>query len=115
MSKNAIHPAVELVVGDVTYALKFDFEAVAEVEDLTGKPLLTGLTRSSIEKPIIPFVRAMLYAALRTEEPDVTFDQAKKLVTRRSLLTVWGKVLDAWVIFQEEPDPAEEGPSESQS
>lgn len=114
--KNPTSPAVTLQIAGSSFDLVFDFEAIADAEEITGRALLTGLRRRDIESPAINLVRAMLFACLHSEQPKVTFSEVKPLVDRKNITEVWGKILEAWTEGLAEPSedkPAD--PPESQS
>lgn len=114
--QNPTSQAVKLQIAGQTFELVFDFEAIADAEEITGRPLLTGLRRNDIESPSINLVRAMLFACIHARHSLTTFAQAKVLVTRKNLADVWGKVLEAWTEGLAEPEPeAVADPPESQS
>jgi len=118
MRKNPTKPPTTIVVDYDTYYLLFDFEAIADAEDLTGRPLLTGLSKKDITTPTVSLVRSMLFACVHANHPKLTYEQVKALVTRDNLAEVWGKVLEAWTAGLAEPEPeaiAEENPTEGQS
>jgi hypothetical protein len=114
---NPTQGAVKIELGGTAYTLRFDFEAIAEAEDLTGKPLLTGLRERDVTSPTISLVRAMFYACLLPEHPYITFEQAKAMVTRKTLTDIWVKVLEAWSLSAPpaEEDQAATDPTEGQS
>lgn len=101
-------PVTKLAINGTEYSLLFDFEAVAEAEEFTGRPLLTGLRSKDITTPTISLVRAMLFACLHSQHPQITFDTAKSLVTRKNIAEVWGRVLEAWTASLAEPEPIAE-------
>ena len=114
---NPTHPAVKLKLDGVTYHLRFDFEAIATAEELTDRPLITGLRQKDVTSPKIGLVRSMLFACLRADQPDITLDEAKALVSRETLVSIWTKVLEAWTQAKIEPDAeaVESDPPKSQS
>jgi hypothetical protein len=119
--KNPIQPTTMLTIpdpikgGEVTFELLFDFEAIAQAEDATGRPLLNGLTRREVDRPTISFVRAMLFAALLPTQPKITVAEASAFVTRKTMTPIWGKVLEAWVACMQDPEESESpDPSQSQ-
>jgi len=120
--KNPIQPTTPLTIpdptkgGEVTFELMFDFEAIARAEDVTGRALLTGLTRREVDHPTISFVRIMLFAALLPKEPLITFAEASAFVTRKTIKPIWDKVLEAWVAaMQDAEDEKPADPPKSQS
>lgn len=109
---NPTQPAVKVDLNGVDYSLRFDFEAIAKAEELTDKPLLTGLRNKDITAPTINLVRALLFACLLPDQPQVTYDQAKSFVNRKNLVDVWAKVLFAWSEGMAEPEPMEDAPAD---
>jgi hypothetical protein len=104
---NPLLPAVPVVVGGLNYTLRFDFESIAEAEDIVDRPLITGLRPQDIRTPKIRLVQAMFFAASHYDQPSLTFDDAKKLITRDTLPHIWPKVLEAWTASNAEPEPHE--------
>ena len=104
---NPLLPAVPVVVGGIKYVLRFDFEAIAEAEEIVDRPLITGLRPQDIRTPKIRLVQSMFFAAAHYDQPSLTFDVAKRLITRETLLDVWPKVLEAWTASNPEPESVE--------
>lgn len=118
MKPNPIAPSTTLVIGKQTFELLFDFESIALAEELTDRSLLTGLRSKDINSPSIRLVQAMLFACIHSNHPEVTFAEAKLLITRRNLSTVWGSILSAWSAGMSEPGPDDaddENPKTDQS
>ena len=114
--QNPTSPAVKLQIADSSFDLVFNFEAIADAEEITGRALLTGLRRRDIEAPAINLVRAMLFACIHKAQSLAEFADIKKLVTRANITEVWGKVLEAWTEGLAEPEgDAPADPPESQS
>lgn len=105
---NPVQPTTPLVINGLEFELLFDLEAVALAEELTDRPLLTGLRQRDIATPTLPLVRAMLFSCIHTKHPDLTFDYVRTLVTRKNLAEIWGAVLVAWTKEFAEPDAAED-------
>jgi hypothetical protein len=104
---NPVKKGTEIELDGTVYHLVFDFEAIAEAEEITGKSLITGLTTKLVKEPTINFVRAMFYASAKTMQPALTFDTAKKLITRKTIVDIWFKILEAWFNSAPEPEDAE--------
>ena len=102
--QNPTSPAVKLQIAGASFELVFDFEAIAEAEEITGRALLTGLRRRDIEAPSINLVRAMVFACIHKRHSLTTFEQVKPLVTRANITEVWGKVLEVWTEGLAEPE-----------
>jgi hypothetical protein len=118
MKHNPVAPSTTLVIGKQTFELLFDFESIALAEELSDRSLLTGLRSKDINSPSINLVRAMLFACIHANHPDVTFAEAKLLINRKNLSSVWGSVLSAWSAGMAEPDPEaedDENPKPDQS
>lgn len=113
---NALQPHVKLTLGGIEYRLVFDLDAIAEAEDILDRALITGLTQQDVFHPKVSLVRAMLFAVIHREHPDVTIDAVKHLVTRSNLLDVWTKVFEAWCLSNPEPEQGDTAdPTQAQS
>jgi hypothetical protein len=131
MKHNPTNPVVKLTVDAKVYSLVFDFEAVAQAEEMLDRALLTGIHKKDIASPPISLVRAMLFACLRVHHPEILFDAShlqheateqevvadvKSLVNRDNIRRIWDSVLEAWtagLADDEETSPAD--PQKSQS
>ncbi len=107
MSANPLLPAVPVFVAGIKYNLRFDFDAIAEAEEIVDRSLITGLRPQDIRTPKVRLVQAMFFAAAHYDQPTLTYDVAKRLVTRETLPDVWPKVLEAWTASNPEPEVAE--------
>lgn len=105
--KNPLQPTTDLKIGKVTYELLFTLEDVARAEELTDKPLLTGLKQRDISTPKISLVQNMLYACILAKQPNMTFEEVKALITRKNFPEVWSVVLQCWTAGLAEPDEDE--------
>ena len=94
--KHPERPTVELPLGGRTYKLVFDFDAIATAEEETDTAIITGLMVGDVVKPKINFLRALFFSCAHAEQPDLTYEQAKALVTLKTFGTIWMKVLEAW-------------------
>jgi hypothetical protein len=113
---NPTEPTGELTIGDKTYTLLFDFEAIAAAEDATGISLIAGLHEKDVNSPRISQVRALLWACLLPKQPKITRTEAASWVNRHNLNHIWGKVLQVWVDGMAEPEAAgSEDPPAGQS
>lgn len=104
---NPLLPAVPVVMGGLNYTLRFNFESIAEAEEIVDRSLITGLRPQDIRTPKIRLVQAMFFAAAHFDQPSLTFDDAKKLITRETLPEIWPKVLEAWTASNAEPETLE--------
>ena len=108
--KNPVKKEREITLGGHTYHLTFDFEAIAEAEEITGKPLLTGLGDINVQRPKINDVRALFFASAKANDPSLTYEAVKPLINAKNILDVWLAVLQSW--DQSSPEP-EEGSTDS--
>lgn len=115
---NLIQPAVKVTIAGEEYLLRFDFEAIAKAEELTNRALLTGLRMKDVDAPRINLVRAMLYACMLAEQPEMAYEMVRTLVTRRNLVELWEAVLEAWregMVEAEDDEADTENPPRDQS
>ena len=108
----AVQPVVMLTVGDRMLQLVFDFEAIAEAEDVCGRTILSGLSSKEIYHPPIRLVQATLYASLLKYQPQITWAEAKAFVTAKTMSDIWIKVIEAW--NKAMVDPVTEEPPEGE-
>ena len=106
---NPIQPTKKLTIGEDAFHLIFDFDAIAEAEDLLERPILSGITKRDFDAPRINMVRAFFYASTRKHHPDVSYEQIKKMVTAKTLSLIWGVCLSAWAESMAEPEEITEG------
>jgi hypothetical protein len=101
-------PDVELILGGKIYHLAYDFNAIVQAEKATGVNLLSSvvgeITASSL--------RGLLWASLLKDQPDITLEQAGKLIKPHNIGTVREAIVTAW--FGSNPD-AEPGEDQAQS
>jgi hypothetical protein len=101
---NPTAPTTPLALKGTEYKLLFDFQAVADAEEITGRSLITGLRQKDFEAPGIKLVQALLYACLKVHHPLMTYELAKTLVTLKTIGKIWSAVTDAWAAAMNEPD-----------
>lgn len=101
---NPTAPATPLHIRGIDYSLTWDFQAIADAEELLGRSLITGLSQKDLKAPPIKLVQAMLYACLRKNHPTITFPQAQAMVTLKNIGKIWTAVTDTWVTAMNEPD-----------
>jgi len=112
---NPTAPGTHVNIKGIGYTLAWDFQAVADAEELLGRSLITGLRQKDFEAPAVKLVQAMLYACLKKNHPAITFPEAKTLVTMKNIGKVWSAVTDAWVAAMSEPDEDTSGEAAVQS
>jgi hypothetical protein len=110
-------PTVEITLGGKKYELVFDFDAIAEAEDITDRSLIVGMYTSEAVRPKISFLRALFFACAHALQPTLTYDEAKLLVTLKTFGDVWMKVLEAWRLSQPDAEESKdaENPTQGQS
>lgn len=83
-----------LKLGDKTYRLIYDFDAIAMAEAITGMSLLVGVDWMKIG---VMQIRAMLYASARKAHPGVTVDEFTPYITPSNITKIEKALVDAWV------------------
>jgi hypothetical protein len=104
---NKVRPERKITLQDITYKLTWDFDAIAEAEDLLNVPLVTGISQRMVTTPKVSEVRNMFFACAHANHHDLTIDDVRPLVTSKTLVEVWNTVLEAWsdsVIENEEEE-----------
>jgi hypothetical protein len=94
-------PSVSFVVKGEKYNLCFDFNAVAIVYQQTGINLLD---EGAVSNPNPVVIRALLYAALLKNHPDMTVDAAGSLITLHNVTEIMTAVGNAWEASNPEAD-----------
>lgn len=87
-NKQRGYVAIEL---DRPRKLRYDTNALAELEDVMGKPI-TQLTETTVG---VKALRAMLWAGLLHESPDLTIREAGELMDYADMKTIAEKVTEA--------------------
>lgn len=85
-------PAVTLKIDGVEYHPVFDFNAIALVEQQTGINLL----KSIVQDISAVHLRALLWASLLREHPEMTIEQTGELITMYNLAEVHSAMIAAW-------------------
>lgn len=85
-------PNVELIVGGATFHLAYDFNAIIKAEKETGVNLLS----SAVGEINATSLRGLLWASLLPENPEMTIDQAGKLVKPWNIPTIRQAIVTAW-------------------
>jgi hypothetical protein len=91
-----------LTLGDKTYKLLYDFDAIATAEAVTGMSLLVGVDWSHIG---VRQIRAMLYASAKKAHPDVTLDEFTPFITPVNITRIERALVDAWVKNTKQVEP----------
>lgn len=107
---NPLLPKVPLTVGDETYTLAYDFNAIAQAEELTGLNLFTSFDFQRLS--VVKF-RAMLFASLLKYHPKITLEQAGDLITSKNLAEITIAMVEAW--HGSRPDITEGAPGNAEA
>lgn len=87
-------PRVPLTVNDTTYHLVWSFNAIARAEQLTGVNMFAYMDFGNMS---VTNMRAMLFAALLTEHPDFTLEQAGDLMQTTTITVIYEALLQSWL------------------
>ena len=91
---------VPLTVGDETYKISFSLNAMCELEDAFGRPLLAVI--SELEKAQknpttleVKTLRLLVWGALQDHHPDIDLKAAGILAGRAGMAAIMGKLMEA--------------------
>ncbi len=84
----------ELKLGKKTYKLLYDFDAIAKIEAATGIPLLLGFDHAQINSAVR--CAAMLHASMLRAQPDITFEEVKRLIKPTNIGQIAQALNKAW-------------------
>ncbi len=76
---NSLKGEVDFQLGDKTYTLCFPSNALVEVEEVSGKDIVTVLTEWQ-QSPAVAPLRTLLWGALRKHNPDASLLDAGDLI-----------------------------------
>ncbi len=88
------------IVLDKPRKVFFDLDALAQLESKLGYPF-TKIGQDNMGAVVI---RALLWAGLLHEIPDLTLEEASKLVKHKKFLYISEKVMEAFAIALEDED-----------
>lgn len=83
----------ELKLGNKTYQLIFDFDAIAQAERITGMPLLFWVDLNSVT---VERTRAMLYASALKAHPGVTLEEFTPFLRLKYAQRIQEALVKAW-------------------
>lgn len=66
--------------GDRTYTLRFDFNALCEIEDADGRPIAEVFAELSGGKTKLKTIRAVVFGGLKSAQPDATPELAGQML-----------------------------------
>lgn len=75
--------------------LRFDMNAIADVEQATGWDF-AELSARLQKPPSVTLIRACLWAALRDEDDSLTLKQVGAFITPKNLKDVWANIVEAF-------------------
>lgn len=78
---NKFFGEVEVKVGDQTYKLRMDFNAMCEFEDVTGINAMDAFADFEKGNISVKSMRAMMYAFLKRHHPEITLEQAGEVLS----------------------------------
>lgn len=99
--ENFLAPTVEITLGSKVYSLLFDFNAVAEVEERTGRNLMSKEGWDKLNGTTISII---LWACLQFSHPEMTLVLTRRLMSTKNLNNVIEKVKEAWTLSKPEPE-----------
>lgn len=100
-------PRVPLTLNSKEYHLVFSFNALARMEQLTG---LNAFGTFDFSNLTATNLRAMLFATLLTENPDITLEETGELIQPGDVGAIYEALLKAWVGSQPEKKDNKENP-----
>jgi hypothetical protein len=101
-------PNVELILRGRTLQLCYDHNAIAQVENVTG----INLMAAAFQVQSASTLRAMLWASIIRQHPDLTIEEVGAWLNPRNFLLVREALLAAW--FGSVPEASEGEPGEAQ-
>jgi hypothetical protein len=114
---------IELVLGDpqkdhLEFHLVATWDGIAAAEQILDRSLVFGIRTKDLNHPTIALVRALFYGETREHHPEMTWEEARDLVTRDNFADVAGKVVAAWLASMAKPKgeaAADEDPTRDRS
>lgn len=102
--QNILVTSVDITIKDKTYKMVFDFNAVAEVEQMTSRNLMTKEGWDDLNGREVSI---LFWSTLQAEQPDITLQQVRKLMNTRNIKLITDKVMEAWTLskVEETADP----------
>lgn len=94
---NKFKGEVKVTAGEQEYTLRFDMNALVELEDATGMPVpKLALSFGDPEQMSYKLLRSMFWAGLLHHHPDVTVEEAGRIMSEIDLLEVIEKISEAF-------------------
>lgn len=107
-------PKVYLEIGGKKRKLTFDFNSICTVNDLTGINLL----EASVSTVTAPSVRALLFASLLHDEPNLTIEEVGSWLNMSNLVNVRKAITAAWfasLSTEDDEDKKDDSTGEAQA
>ncbi len=92
-------PAAEIAIGAKTFKMVFDFFAVAEIEEKTGRNLLTEKGWDNLNGSALSL---FFWATLQFHHPEITLTQARRMMNSKNIPLVTDKLKEAWTLSKPE-------------
>lgn len=86
-------PRVPITLNGKKLHLVYDFNAIARAEELTGLNLFSTFDFSHLS---VTKFRAMLFASLLKENPEITIEECGDFITAKTLADITIKMVEAW-------------------
>jgi hypothetical protein len=87
-------PNVALTINEKVFQLCYDFNSIAEAENLTGINLL--FSSMDFQNLDARKYRALLFAALLKGQPGITLDEAGALINNTTIPSILQALVEAW-------------------
>lgn len=83
----------EISIAGKNFKMVFDFVTVAEIEEKTGRNLLTEEGWNNLNGSA---VSTFFWATLQFHQPEITLAQARRLINSQNVALVTEKLKEAW-------------------
>jgi hypothetical protein len=90
---NPALPRVPITFNDKEYTLEYDFNAIAVAEEQSG---INMFTTFDFQRLSTSNFRAMLFASLLKNHPEVTLEEAGSFIRAQNLAEITIKMVEAW-------------------
>jgi hypothetical protein len=97
--ENFLTPAAEITIAGKVYKLVFDFFAVAEIEEKTGRNLLEKDGWNNLNGTALS---VFFWATLQFNYPEITLKAARRLMNSKNILLIEEAIAHAWSLSKPE-------------
>jgi hypothetical protein len=101
-------PKVPLTIDGTTYFLAWDFNALAQADEMTGENLLQSLEFENISAKRL---RTLLFLSLLKFQPEMTVEKAGGLGCPSNSAQVMKAIVEAYTGSMPEAEPGEKSPN----